>query len=522
MSSDEHRLPTGPLTASLIAVACASVMIASFQYVVVEMQVYFRFSSDSANALTFMPLAASLLVVFAAGSLADRWSARPVLIWAISCFTIGAALVAIAPSVGIVVIGRVLDGVGGVTMAIVAVSAINSQVTEPRLRAKVFGLYAAVTPIAFMVAPPIAALLVQSVGWRAGMLPGIALGLVALLTTIRYMPGRLHAGTKAQPRKVSSELLTPLLGGVVLSGVGLGVTSIPISRALSLTSMLVALAALIVLGVVMKRMAHPSLNLRWCRARGMSILLAALVVAAMPNLFFYTNLLLQYRYGASLIVIALLLIVTQATAAAGGLLSGPVSTRIGPAQAAAVGLFVCGVLRFAPALTTSSSPMWVPVAALALSSAPAAFLIGPITNTMLSRAPKDESGVGASMNKATWTLGSVLGGAFIGALTFGAFQSRLADILSVDGLPSREAQVVAEEIRDGSAVAQVAVNITEPIARDDLLSQGLGLISAQTYAYSVMSLISGALTIGAAFLMVLYVRRVRPTVTGNAVGQPRS
>jgi DHA2 family multidrug resistance protein-like MFS transporter len=238
-----------------------------------------------------------------------------------------------------------------------------------------------------------------------------------------------------------------------------------------------------------------------------------MAVAAMPNLFFYTTLLLQYRYGASLIAIAIFLILTQASAAAGGLLSGPVSARIGPAQAAAVGLFVCGVLRFAPTLVTSSSPIWVPVVVLAISSAPAAFLIGPITNTMLSRAPKDDSGVGASMNKSTWTLGSVLGGALIGALTFSAFQSRLADVLTVDGLPLPEAQIIAEEIRNGAAVAKVAVNITEPIARSDLLSQGLALVSAQTHAYAVMGLISATITLIATVIMVLYLRRVRRTAT---------
>ena len=158
---------------------------------------------------------------------------------------------------------------------------------------------------------------------------------------------------------------------------------------------------------------------------------------------------------------------------------------------------------------TTDSPIWVPVVALAASSAPAAFLIGPITNALLSRAPRDDSGIGASVNKATWTLGSVLGGALIGALTFGAFQSKLAELLSIDGMPLGQAQIIAEEIRNGAAVAQVAVNIAEPVARDDLLNQGMALTSAQVYAYSVMGLISGLITLGAAILMVLYVRRSR-------------
>lgn len=496
-------------TASLITVACASVMIASFQYVVVAMQVDFGFSSDSANALTFMPLAASLLVVFIAGSLADRWRPRPVLMCAICSFIAGAVLVAVAPNIGVVTLGRMLDGVGGVTMAIVAVSVINAEVTEPRSRAKVFSFYAAVTPAAFIVAPPVTALLVEHVGWRAGMLPAVTLGLLALLATVRFMPGKRDPYPQAQPRGSSPELVTPFLAGLALAGVGLGVTGLPVSSALSATSLLVAAGSLLTLIVLMHQLPSPTLNLRWCRGLGMPLLLAALVVAAMPNLFFYTNLLLQYRYGAALHVIALLLIITQVTAVGGSLLSGPVSARIGPAQAAALGLFICGALRMTTMFVTTDSPIWVPVVALAASSAPAAFLIGPITNSLLSRAPRDDSGVGASVNKATWTLGSVLGGALIGALTFGAFQSKLAELLSIDGMPLGQAQIIAEEIRNGAAVAQVAVNIAEPVARDDLLNQGMALTSAQVYAYSVMGLISGLITLGAAILMVLYVRRSR-------------
>jgi hypothetical protein len=169
---------------------------------------------------------------------------------------------------------------------------------------------------------------------------------------------------------------------------------------------------------------------------------------------------------------------------------------------------------------TADSPIWVPVLALAASSAPAAFLIGPIINTLLTRAPKDDSGVGASVNKAIWTLGSVFGGALIGTITFNAFQSRLADILNVDGLPLVQAQTIAKEIRDGAAVADIAVNITDPIARDDVVAQGAGLVSAQIYAFGVMGLVSGGITLGAALLMVLYIRRVRTSARDELPEQP--
>lgn len=489
---------SGTVLTAFLALGGSCVTLASFEFVLVAMQTDMGFSTDEANSLAYVPAAASLLVVFIAGSLADRWGPRRVLLVAGSLFTTGAVLVGIAPTTGVVVLGRVFDGVGGVTMTIVALSVINSTVTDRVQRARVFALYAAFMPAVFMLAPPLSALIVESFGWRAGVIPWIAIGIATLLASSRFMPSE-----HAEP----NELLTPLLAGVVLAGLALGFTSLSTNDDLALATVLAAAIALIALVILMRRIPSPGLSLGWCKGRGIPVLLVALAVASMPNLFFYTNLLLQYRYTVPLVVIALLLIVPQACAVAGGLLSAPVSTRIGPARAAAAALVVSAVTSLGTLAVTAQAPIWVPVLALALSAAPIAFVVGPMTDTLLSRAPGDASGAAASMRKATWTLGGVLGGALAGALSFGAFQARLTDILNQDGLTFTEAQVIAREIRDGAVVDQLAARISDPIAREALESRGPGLLEAQSYAFAIVGVLSAVLYLGAAVLMVVYIRR---------------
>lgn len=488
----------GLVVTALLVIASASIMLASFQYVLVAMQTDLSFSTDSANALAFLPSAASLAVVFVAGSLADRWGPRRLLVIAISLFTAGALLVAVAPDVTWVLLGRILDGIGGVTMAIVALSVVNSEITEPGQRARVFGIYAALTPATFMLAPPVAAVVVQAAGWRAGMVPGIVLGIATLLATLRFVPRRSERGT--------GELATPLLAGLVLAGIALAVIGLPASRVLSATAAVIAVVSVVALVVLMRRIAQPTLRLGWCRGRGMPILIGVLAVAAMPNLFFYTNLLLQYRYSVPLIEIATLLVVPQAFAVAGGLLSGPVSARIGAPRAAAIALLASALTCLSTLVVTASAPIWVPVLALAVSAAPIAFAVGPLTDTLLSRAPADASGAASSMRKATWTVGNVLGGALIGSAAFGAFQSRLTDILDTDGLPYEEAEIIAQAIRDGAVVDDLAARITDPISRADLIERGPGLLEAQSHAFAVMGAISAALYLAAAALMLWYLR----------------
>lgn len=501
MLDTSTRASTGTVVTAFLAMAATYVTLASFEFVLVAMQLDLLFSTDSANALAYMPAAASLMVVFIAGALADRWGPRRLLVTAITLFTSGAVLVGLAPNLTWVVVGRILDGVGGVTMAIVGLSVINSSVTDPGKRARVFGIYAAVTPAVFMLAPPLSALIVEAGGWRAGVIPWVILGVVTLVATLRYVP-RQHETT-------SGELVTPLLAGLVLAGIALGVTSLPTNRDFSIAASVVSVVSLVTLIVLMRRMERPTLNLGWCRGRGMLILLVALAVTSMPNLFFYTNLLLQYRYTVPLVIIALLLIIPQACAVAGGLLSGPVSARMGPARAATFALVVSAVTSLSTLFVTASAPIWVPVFALALSAAPIAFVVGPMTDTLLSRAPDGASGAASSIRKATWTLGGVLGGALVGALSFGAFQDRLTDILNMDGLPFEEAQLIAREIRDGAVVDELAARLSEPVAREDLISRGPGLLEAQSYSFAVMGVTSAVVYAVAALLMVVYLRRTR-------------
>ena len=505
MVDTSARASAGTIVTAFLAMAATYVTLASFEFVLVDMQLDLVFSTDSANSLAYMPAAASLMVVFIAGSLADRWGPRRMLVIAVTLFTSGAVLVGIAPDLTWVVVGRILDGVGGVTMAIVALSVINSSVTDPGKRARVFGIYAAITPAVFMLAPPVSALIVEAAGWRAGVIPWIILGIITLIATLRYVP-RQHEST-------SGELVTPLLAGLVLAGIALGVTSLPTNRDFSLVAGAVAIVSLLILVVLMRRIEKPTLDLGWCRGRGMLILLVALAVTSMPNLFFYTNLLLQYRYTVPLVLIALLLILPQACAVAGGLVSGPVSARMGPARAATLALVVSAVTSLSTLFVTAEAPIWVPVLALAASAAPIAFVVGPMTDTLLSRAPAEASGAASSVRKATWTLGGVLGGALVGALSFGAFQDRLTDILNVDGLPFEEAQLIAREIRDGAVVDELAARLSDPVAREALISRGPGLLEAQSYSFAVMGVISASIYLVAALLMVVYVRRTHRSDT---------
>ena len=68
-----------------------------------------------------------------------------------------------------------------------------------------------------------------------------------------------------------------------------------LQHALAASSAAIGVLALALLVVVMRRSSDPTLDLRVFRRPGALLVFTAALVASMPNLFFYTNLLIQYR-----------------------------------------------------------------------------------------------------------------------------------------------------------------------------------------------------------------------------------
>lgn len=500
MSGSVLQSSRGLLAAVFLAMGCGFVSLAGFEFILVALQTDLGFSVDSANALIFMPGAASLLVVFVAGSLTDRWGPRRVLTIASTIFMAGTALVCLAPSLPFVVAGRILDGVGGVTLGIVALSVLNSTASDERRRARLFGFYAAFTPALFIISPGVSAFIVEFIGWRAAVIPWMLIGAATLVVTLRYVP-------RKDPAKIK-ELGTPLLAGLVLAGFALGILNASTSLTVAVGALVCGLAGLLLLVAFMRRIPVPTLDLTWCRDRATMLLLIAGAVAAMPSMFFYTKLLIQYRYVESLLVIAVLMALVQCSAIAGGLLSAPVSARTGPARAALAALVVSGIASLGTLVVTAQAPIWVPVVALAACVAPISFAAGPLANLLLSTAPAEASGAASSVRKATWTLGGVVGGALIGTLSFQAFQTRMSDLLQARGVPVDQALVLASQIRDGAVVDELVGHLPDPNVRDALIFKGPALLEAQSYAFWVMGITTAVLYFTAAVMMGFYMRRV--------------
>ncbi|MDA3021826.1 MAG: MFS transporter [Actinomycetota bacterium] len=156
--------------------------------------------------MAYMVAGAALAVP--AGALGDRTGRRRLYLIGTSIFLVGSAISALTPDMGVLIVGRAIQGVGSGFMGTLALAMLTSAVPRDQI-AKLIGLWTAVTSGASAFGPIIGGAMVQFLGWR--WMFGINVILMALVIPLvmREVPRDVPDG--AAKRKVDwlgSALLT--------------------------------------------------------------------------------------------------------------------------------------------------------------------------------------------------------------------------------------------------------------------------------------------------------------------------
>ncbi len=122
------------------------------------------------------------------GNLGDRYGRRPVLIASMLAFAADYALMAFAPTLGWLFLGRAIAGITGATFG--PASAALADMTEPEDRARVFGYTGAAFGIGFIIGPALGGLLAE-LGPRAPFIAAAALALINATAMMALLPETL-------------------------------------------------------------------------------------------------------------------------------------------------------------------------------------------------------------------------------------------------------------------------------------------------------------------------------------------
>ncbi|MBT8472929.1 MAG: MFS transporter, partial [Marinicaulis sp.] len=115
--------------------------------------------------LTFVYAAMQFIMMPIIGGLSDRYGRRPVLLISLAAYSFDFLIMAIAPTIGVILVARLLAGAFAATFS--TANAYIADITPPEKRAANFGLMGAAFGLGFIIGPGIGGLLGDNFGARA-------------------------------------------------------------------------------------------------------------------------------------------------------------------------------------------------------------------------------------------------------------------------------------------------------------------------------------------------------------------
>ncbi|KQO61278.1 MFS transporter [Curtobacterium sp. Leaf261] len=405
----------------ILAVCCLSLFIVSLDATVVNValpsigrELHSTIAGLQWTIDAYTLVLASLLML--SGSTADRIGRRRTFQLGLALFTLGSLLCSIAPSVGWLVVFRMVQAVGGSMMNPVAMSIITATFDDARERARAVGVWGAVVGVSMGLGPLVGGALTDSVGWRAIFWINIPIGIAAIVLTFCFVPeSRSSRPKRFDPvgQALVIVLLATLVGGLI-EGPRLG-------WAAPATLGLFIAAAVSLYGLVRVegRRREPLIDVRFFRSIPFSAAVVAAIGAFGANgaFLFLNALYLQEVRGMSPFEAGLwtlpAAVATMVTSPISGRLVGSFGTRI-PLVLAGIGIGAGGLVL---TTITATTPMWVLVVAFVLFGFGFGMVNAPITNTAVSGMPRAQSGSAAAVASTSRQTGVSLGVALAGTVT---------------------------------------------------------------------------------------------------------
>ena len=124
--------------------------------------------------------------ILSAGALGDRIGAKRVFITGFALFTCASAVCGLAPTMGILIAARAIQGLGAAVLVPCSLTLLNHTYSEPAERARAVGLWAAGASVALSAGPLIGGLLIATLGWRAIFFINAPIGLAGIMLTYRW------------------------------------------------------------------------------------------------------------------------------------------------------------------------------------------------------------------------------------------------------------------------------------------------------------------------------------------------
>jgi EmrB/QacA subfamily drug resistance transporter len=403
---------------------------------------------------------ASTIVMPIVGKVGDLIGRKGLLIAAILIFIAGSVIGGLSTGMGMMVIGRVVQGLGGGGLMILSQATI-ADVIPARERGKYMGAMGAVFAASSVAGPLLGGWLTEGPGWRWTFWINIPLGIIAALAAIYFLhiPKVTHSKPKFDVWGMTFIAVATTCLVLVASWAGN-------HYAWDSPTILALIAGTVVAGItfvlVEWKTAEPLIPMMLFKDRNFNLATSAGLLIGVPMFgsIGYLPTYLQMSFGADATTAGLLMIPTMAAVMVTNLITGVLASKYGRYK----WMPITGSLLLALSLVllgtlTLATPLWVLCSYLAIMGMGVGTSVQILVLIVQNSFHISLLGTATASNNYFRQIGASLGSAIVGSL----FASRLMGLLS-DQLP--EGSDAAGGI---TSLTPVRVHVLPHALRDPIL-----------------------------------------------------
>ncbi|CAH0155633.1 Antiseptic resistance protein [Microbacterium sp. Bi128] len=462
---------------------------------------------------------ASLLLVF--GSLADRFGRRRLMLIGVVIFALASIAAALAPTGGLLILARLIQGIGGAMILPTTLSLINATF-RGRERGIAFAVWGSTIGGMAAVGPLLGGWLTTAFSWRWAFGINIPLGIlivVGVLFTVAESRSDRRESIDGVGALLSVLTMAPLVFGLIegrtygwwtveetpeIGGWQWPFSLSPVPIAFAVAA--VALAAFIAWGLHRQRAGRSTLLalglFRIASFRNGNIA-AAVVSLGEFGIILALPLWLQFVVGFDALQTGLLLLALAIGSCVASGIAGALSGKVAPVWIVRGGLLAEIIGVAGVAVTIGPVAAWGPlIPFLFVYGIGVGLATAQLTGVVLAEVPPSESGAASGTQSTSRQLGAALGVAILGTVLFSTTSSVLTSALDDRDLPAEQRDQVVSQVVDSAGAAILGLEQspqTQDIAADARAAFSDGTRAAAFTAAGFLALgLASTLTLGAA------------------------
>lgn len=337
-------------------------------------------------------------LILLGGALGDRYGRRKVFVVGVVWFAAASLLCGLAPSAGVLIAARALQGVGGALLTPGSLALIQASF-HPDDRGRAVGLWSGFGGIGAAVGPFLGGWLVDGPGWRWVFLLNVPLAAVCVPVALRHVPessdGRADHGR--------FDALGAGLGALALALLTYALIEAREGSLVVAVTGVAGVAAAVAFVVVERRRPDPMMPPDVFRSRQFTAvnLVTLCVYAAFGGFFFLAALQLQVVAGWSALGAGTALLPTTVLMLLFSARSGALADRIGPRIPLTAGPLLCAAAMLLMLRVGADADYLTDVLpALLVMGAGMVTLVAPLTATVLASVDSARAGLASGINNA--------------------------------------------------------------------------------------------------------------------------